>query len=154
MRLRSLVAAVLLAGSAPASAFAADSAAEEQKIRALDQQWVAAVQAKDAAGSAGFYAADGALLAPNAPIAQGTAAVTAAWQSLLGMKNVNLTFAPTSIVVASGGDMAYDIGTYNLSFDSDKGPVKDAGKYVVVWKKVDGDWKVAAGIFNSNGPAK
>jgi len=67
---------------------------------------------------------------------------------------VNLTFAPTSIVVASGGDMAYDIGTYNLSFDSDKGPVKDAGKYVVVWKKVDGDWKVAAGIFNSNGPAK
>jgi hypothetical protein len=32
--------------------------------------------------------------------------------------------------------------------------VKDEGKYVVAWKKVDGAWKVAADIFNSNVPHK
>jgi hypothetical protein len=30
--------------------------------------------------------------------------------------------------------------------------VRDRGKYVVVWRKVRGDWKVAADIFNSDGP--
>jgi uncharacterized protein (TIGR02246 family) len=146
-----MVTGVLLAAMGAARA---DMSADEQKIRALDQQWVAAVQAKDAAASAGFYAADGALLAQNAPIAKGSAAVAAAWQGLLGMKNIDLTFAPTEVTVSAGGDLAYDIGTYALSFDGDKGPVKDVGKYVVVWKKVDGQWKVAADIFNSDGAAK
>jgi uncharacterized protein (TIGR02246 family) len=155
MQYRFIPAVSLMAGLALAGCGRGpDVAAEAEKIRALDQQWVAAVQAKDAAASAGFYAADGALLAANAPMAKGTAAVTAAWQGLLGLKNVNLTFAPTEIVVSGSGDMAYDIGTYALGFDSDNGPVKDEGKYVVVWKKVDGGWKVAADIFNSNGPAK
>ena len=147
--------ALLAALSAAAPGVArADMSADEQKIRELDKQWVAAVQAKDAAASAGFYAADGALLAQNAPIAKGSAAVAAAWQGLLAMKNIDLTFAPTEVTVSAGGDMAYDVGTYSLSFDSDKGPVKDMGKYVVVWKNVDGQWKVAADIFNSDGAPK
>jgi len=50
--------------------------------------------------------------------------------------------------------MAYDIETYQLNFDSDKGPVKDVGKYVVVWTKVGTDWKVAVDIFDSDGPMK
>jgi uncharacterized protein (TIGR02246 family) len=156
MTFRSVMASVMLVGSVLAlSATArADMSADEQKIRELDQKWVAAVQAKDAAASAGFYAADGALLAANAPIARGTAAVTATWQGLLGLKNINLTFAPTQVMVSNSGDMAYDIGTYALSFDSDKGAVKDVGKYVVVWKKVGGEWKVAADIFNSDGAPK
>lgn len=132
----------------------ADMSADEQTIRALGQKVLAAVQAKDATASAGFYAADGAMLPADGQIAQGTAAITVAWQGLLGMKNVQLTFGPTQVTVASANDMAYEIGTYELSFDSDKGPVEDVGKYVVVWKKVGGDWKVAADISNSDGAAK
>lgn len=52
---------------------------------------------------------------------------------------------------ASSGDMAYEIGTYTLSFKGDKGPVQDKGKYVVVWKNTGGHWRAAADIFNSNG---
>jgi hypothetical protein len=29
----------------------------------------------------------------------------------------------------------------------------DTGKYVVVWRKVGGEWKAAADIFNSDLPA-
>src|SRR5262249_23938322 len=110
-----------------------------------------AVQAKDVAGAAAFYAPDAAMLPAGAPIARGKSAVTGAWQQLLDMKNVNLTFASTNVMVSSSGDMAYDIGTYQMSFDSDEGRVKDGGKYVVVWKKVGPDWKVAADISNSDG---
>jgi uncharacterized protein (TIGR02246 family) len=125
--------------------------ADEQKIRELNQKWVAAVQAKDATGAAAFYAPDAAMLPAGAPIARGKAAVAGAWQQLLSMKNINLTFASTNVIVSSSGDMAYDIGTYQMSFDSDEGRVKDVGKYVVVWKKVGPDWKVATDISNSDG---
>jgi ketosteroid isomerase-like protein len=70
------------------------------------------------------------------------------------MPGFELTFAPTDVHVSSGSDMAYEIGTYSLGFNGSQGPVKDEGKYVVVWKK-DGDaWKAAADIFNSNGAPK
>jgi len=125
--------------------------ADEQKIRELGQKWLGAVRAKDAVASAGFYASDGAMLNANAPLARGTAAITVAWQKLLSMRNVNLTFASTQLTVSNSGDMAYDVGAYELSFDDDKGMVKDIGKYVTVWKKVGGEWKVAADISNSDG---
>ena len=130
-----------------------DPAAEEQKIRALDQQWIAAVAAKDAGAVANFYASDGAMLSAGAPIANGTDAIAAAWKGLLALKNVNLTFAPTKVTIAAAGDLAYEVGTYALGFDGSTGPVKDQGKYVVVWKKVDGTWKVAADIYNTDLPA-
>jgi ketosteroid isomerase-like protein len=47
--------------------------------------------------------------------------------------------------------MAYEVGVYMLSFKTDKGPVQEKGKYVVVWKKSGNTWKVAADIFNSDG---
>lgn len=157
MTIRSLTASILLAGGllmTLGTAARSDTAADELAIRELDQKWLAAAQARDATASAGFYATDGALLPADAPIAQGTQAIIAAWQGIFGMKNAKLTFAPTQVTVASAGDVAYEIGTYEFSFDGDKGPVKDVGKYVVVWKKIGGDWKVTADIFNSDGATK
>ena len=157
MTIRSLTASILLAGGlllTLGTAARSDTAADELTIRELDQKWLAAAQARDATASAGFYATDGALLPADGPIAQGTQAIIAAWQGIFGMKNANLTFAPTQVTVASAGDMAYEIGTYEFSFDGDKGPVKDVGKYVVVWKKIGSDWKVTADIFNSDGATK
>ena len=146
-----LVACAMVMASHAASAQNVDLAAEADAIRALDVEWVAAVAAQDAAATAAFYAPDGAILPTGSPMAQGTDAVAAVWQGLFELPGFVLTFEPTFIEVSAAGDLAYDIGTYALSFDSDQGPVQDNGKYVVVWKKVDGVWKVAADIFNSNG---
>lgn len=44
-------------------------------------------------------------------------------------------------------EMAYEIGTYRLQL---RGPAQDEGKYLVVWKKAEGRWRVAADMFNSN----
>ncbi len=145
--------AALMAGGCASMTRVLDKTDEEQVIRTLDNEWVAAVARKDAAAVAAFYAPDGSVLPPNGPEARGTQAVAEFWSGLLALRNVQLTFAPTQVVVAQSGDIAYDIGTYALSFTTDKGPVKDSGKYVVVWKKVNEHWKVAADIFNSNAPA-
>ncbi len=134
-------------------AHAAGAATEEQRIRDLDKQWVAAVAKKDVAAITAFYAEDGAILPAGAPMAQGRDAIAKVWGSLVGLKNFALTFAPTKVTVARSRDVAYEVGTYALTFDGDKGPVRDAGKYVVTWKKIKRVWKVTADIFNSNAAA-
>ena len=126
----------------------------EQQIRQLDRDWVTKVAAKDLAGTVAFYAKDGVLMAPGAPPAQGTAAITEGWRGILGLPNGSLTFAPTRVAVAKSADLAYETGTYSLAFDGPKGRVQDEGKYVVVWKKEGGRWKAAADIFNTNLPAQ
>lgn len=98
-----------------------------------------------------MYAADGAMMAPGAPIAQGQPALEKAWGGLMQMPGFALTFKADKIEVASGGDMALDRGTYLLTLGGPKGETKEVGKYVVVWRNVDGQWKVAADIFNSDG---
>lgn len=126
-------------------------AAHEEAIRNINEQWLALIRDHDAAAVSMLYAADGAMMAPGAPIAQGQPALEQAWSGLMQMPGFGLTFKADQIVVASGGDMALDRGTYQLSLDGPEGETKDIGKYVVVWRNVDGQWKVAADIFNSDG---
>ena len=127
--------------------------AETARIREAIALWVSTVEAKDAAKIASFYTADGKFLVPNHPIADGRAAVQQAWQGLLDIPAVKLSFGPTMIDVADAGDMAYEVGTYRLSFDGPNGRMDDRGKYVVTWKKVDGRWLAAADILNTDMPA-
>ena len=130
-----------------------DQDREAGLIRQKIHDWVAAVGRRDAEAAARFYTRNGKLLVPNAPIAEGQAAVAAMWQNLLGLPNVRLTFGATIIEVAASGDLAYDQGTYALSFDGEKGRIEDRGKYAVVWKKEDGEWRAAVDILNSDLPA-
>ena len=133
---------------------AGDMRAEQKRIEELSNLWVAAVARKDVKAIANLYTTDGVFLPQNGPMTVGREAIGKAWAGLLQLPGVSLTFKPTRIDVSKGGDMAADIGTYKLSFDSKQGRVRDQGKYVVVWKKVDGEWQAFADIFNTNLPAQ
>ncbi len=134
------------------TAAAVDTAADEQAIRGHVDRWLQLVKAKDAAGISQIYTEDGAVMAPNAPIGKGRAAIQQTWASMMGTPGFDLTFAPEQIVVAGSGDMALDRGTYRMTIAPGGKPQRDTGKYVVVWRKVGGDWKAAADIFNSDVP--
>jgi uncharacterized protein (TIGR02246 family) len=125
---------------------------EANLIRQKIDDWVAAAASRDAEAVARFYTRDGKFLLPNAPIAEGHAAVAAMWNNLFGLPNMRLKFGPTVVEVAASGDFAYDQGTYTLSFDGPAGRIEDRGKYVVVWKKEDDEWLAAADILNSDLP--
>ena len=128
-----------------------NGAAHEQAIRKTNERWLALIRDHDAGAVSKLYTPDGAMMAPGAPIAQSQSALEKAWSELMKSPGFGLTFKADQIVVASGGDMALDRGTYELSLDGPNGPTKDIGKYVVVWRNIDGQWKVAADIFNSDG---
>jgi uncharacterized protein (TIGR02246 family) len=132
------------------STAAVDAGADEQAIRGQVDRWLQLVKAKDAAGIAELYAEDGAVMPPNAPIGKGRAAIQQTWTSMMRTPGFDLTFAPEQIVVSSSGDMALDRGTYSLTIAPDGTTQTDTGKYVVVWRKIDHEWKAAADIFNSD----
>jgi len=141
--------ALLLAGMlAMGPALAGDV---KHELDALTAQWVAAFKAKDFAAIEALMAPDALLLAPGAPPVQGPKAVAAIWESWGALPNVAIDFGGTFAEVADSGELAYDYGTYTFAFDGEQGPFKENGKYIVVWKKIDGAWKIAADIFNNNG---
>jgi uncharacterized protein (TIGR02246 family) len=137
----------------PAAAAAVDTRADEQAIRDLDKRWVDMVAARDSSGIAELFAEDGVEMMPNAPAFEGREGARRAFGGMFGMKGLKLTFEPKRIEIAQAGDMAVDRGTWELEADGPKDKIRDNGKYLVVWKKVGGQWKIAYDIFNSDKPA-
>ncbi len=125
---------------------------DEQQIRDLEQQWAEAVEERDLDAIVNLFAEDGRIMPPNAETAMGRDAVREAWQGILDLPELDFSFGPTDVSVAESGDMAYVIGTYRLAFQSEgqEEPTQDSGKYVDVWEKVDGEWKVMVEMYNSN----
>jgi ketosteroid isomerase-like protein len=128
-------------------------AADEKVIRDLDAQWSKAAAARDVDGTVSYYSDDASLLAPNAPIASDRQSIRASWASLLG-PDTSLSWQATKVEVARSSDLAYLVGTYQLTTKDARGnAVADNGKFVEVWKKqADNKWKVVADIFNSDLP--
>jgi ketosteroid isomerase-like protein len=65
-------------------------------------------------------------------------------------------FISTSITclgreVSASGDMAWEYGSFVSEFEGPDGRTKSEGKYLGVWKKVDGKWKSAAVSISGNG---
>ena len=130
-----------------------DPAADEQAIRSQVARWHDLIKAKDAAGIAQLYTEDGAFMPANAAIAKGRDAIEQNWAAMIAIPGFELDISPEQIIVSSSGDMALDRGAYRLAMAPEGGEVIDTGKYVVVWRKVGGEWKAAADIINSDLPA-
>lgn len=122
--------------------------AEEQAIRARANEMAAAARAGNASKTASFYAEDAVFLPAHMPIVRGRGAITTAWTDMLKTPGLNLTFEPTRITVAESGDLAEDVGTYRMTVQSPQGTYVEDGKYVVVWKKVNGEWRISSDIYN------
>lgn len=130
----------------------ADRAAEEARIRELDRQALRAAQAKDAATFANLYSADAVHFPSNMPVARGRETIRRAWAEALAMPGLAVQWEPTRIEVAESADLAYVMGTYRLGGDMPGGRLDDRGNYLVVWKKIDGQWRAIADIGASEVP--
>jgi uncharacterized protein (TIGR02246 family) len=140
-------------GTSPEAAASVTSTADEEAIRSQVARWLQLVKSKDSAAIAQMYTEDGAVMPPNATIGKGRTAIQQTWASMMNTPGFELTFAPEQIVLSGSGDMALDRGTYRLAIAPSGKAQSDTGKYVVVWRKVGGEWKAAADIFNSDLPA-
>ena len=115
-------------------------------IEAANKRFVEAFSKGDAARIADMYAEGARVMPPNSPMAQGRQRIQELWQSLINT-GAKLTLSTSD--VEAHGNVVYEVGTYELIFPDNK---RDAGKYVVVWRRQKGDWKLAVDIWNSNMP--
>lgn len=129
----------------------ASQSSDEQILRKLDADWGDAATRHDLEAVVAFYAEDGSLVWPGAPAHHGRQKIHAAWSEMFKMyKGLTLSFFPERIDIAPGGEMAADFGKVTLGQDTAKGHVEETAKYVVVWKKVEGAWKVFYDCYNMN----
>ncbi len=143
---------LLIAGASLSIAQKANPNDDEQAIRKLDKEWSAAAQTKDVDKTVSFYSDDASALPFNAPIATGKDQIRQVWAHLTSLPGFALTFGPTKIEVAKSGDLAYDVGTFELKSNDAQGNVNtEVGKYVVVWKKQpDKQWKAIIDMFSTD----
>jgi len=152
-RIWALVGICLAVGSGLAVAQGAkvDRAAEEAALRALDKAWSEAANRKDLDATVAFMAEDGETLAPNEPVARTKEAIRASWNGLMQLPDAKISWQAERAQVAESGELGYTSGTYSLSFTGADGKtVTDNGKYLEVWKKVDGKWKCLSDAYNSS----
>ncbi|GAA4375623.1 nuclear transport factor 2 family protein [Hymenobacter koreensis] len=115
-------------------------------IRRINQQLETSLERGDAAALATLYTADGMLLPAGSDTVQGHSAIAAYWQSVMdqGFRRAELH---TVEVDQLGPDSAVELGTYRLTGDNNS---PDHGKYIGVWKRENGHWKLQRDIWNSN----
>jgi uncharacterized protein (TIGR02246 family) len=129
--------------------------AEEAAIRALDAEWSKAATAKNLDHVMKFYATDGSVVWPDQPPAKGHAAIRASWEKIYkAAPDMYLDFKPTRIEIASGGDVASDFGVVHFAPHAKPDDRKNTAKYLVVWKREHGAWKVLYDSWNWNAPEK
>lgn len=129
---------------------AARSAAETavREIRQLDREWIQMVEAKDTSGIVDLYVEGaGRIMPPESPAGVGREALRQFWSAAVNFPH--LTFEPDTIVASEAGDLAADIGS--VTFRPPGADANVRGKYIVVWVRQDGEWKILADIFNTDG---
>jgi uncharacterized protein (TIGR02246 family) len=118
-------------------------------IDSVNQNFMDAFSRADAAGIAALYTEDTKLLPPGFPMMTGKEAVQSFWQ---GAMNSGVTEAKLeTLELESQGNLASEIGRFTLTVQLQGSETTTmTGKYVVVWKKQDGSWKLHIDIWNTD----
>lgn len=131
-----------------------DVAAFEDAVRARSEQVFAAESVEDIDKAMTFWAENAIVQPPDAPQIQGKQAVRELYQQLFPGDQLSDFFGQAShIEVSEAGDLAYEYGVNKIiEHETDRNLI-DEGKYLIVWKKIDGEWYIRALSFSSNAPA-
>lgn len=130
----------------------AASAADEAAIRAAQNSWYKAFNARDAAAVAAHYTDDAVVSAPGVPAARGSAAIrdlVAKMAQEFTAEGLTAVEGPASEVGVSG-DFAWQGDTYKVVDKS--GATQDVGKTLTVFQRRDGKWMMIRDTWNSDSP--
>jgi ketosteroid isomerase-like protein len=148
------LATVLATGCAPQpdadarnSAAAFDLDAVRTRIREQNRQFTAAHVAGDVAAIDAMFLPDARSYPPGAPAAVGINAIHALTVDFL--KAGVSEFREETTAFYGNVEYVVDEGTYTLTYGEG---VTERGKYINVWKQIDGSWRIQANIWNADPP--
>ena len=147
-----ILAASMMAGCAVPQV---DVAAETEAVRIRSEGVVAAESAQNVAEALTFYAEEAIVQPAGAPQVQGKEAIGDLYRQYGGFETGQLKeFSGTTshIEVSAAGDLAYEYGVNRMVLAGPEGDLLDVGKYLLIWKKINGEWFVAALSYSSDSP--
>jgi len=126
----------------------AQSPAPEPFPQEVADAWVERYAANDAAGVAALYTEDAQLLPPDMEIVSGRAAI----QEFVAKTNPpgGPAFEIATVETLVFGDHAHRQGSFTVN--SPDGTSLETGKFLELWKKVDGKWLIHRDMWSSNAP--
>jgi ketosteroid isomerase-like protein len=123
-----------------------DLNAAKTKIQEITNRFTEAHITKDTAYLNNIFTDDARIFPPNSEIVTGKNAI-----SQLNTDWVNYgiyEFKEVSTSFYGNEEYLIDEGNYHLLYGEDN--VIDNGKYINIWKKVNGEWKIYSNIWNTN----
>ena len=132
----------------------AQAAVEEQKLWELSHDLVEVEKSKDLETTLSLFTEDSVLQAPGTPQVEGLECVRALVEEMFQLPFEDFESGAERIVVSVEANMAYELGWYRMPFEGPEGLIHEEGKYTIVWRKVDGEWKYLVGCWNNNEPTQ
>ena len=119
------------------------------EIEEANKNFMALIAAGDSVGLANSYTVDAKFMSGGAPSVTGRSNIQTAMSNIIqsGITRIDLRLGNvygSENLIAEEGELTLFVG--------DKAVAEE--KYIVLWKKEDGRWKLFRDIFNSNLPTK
>jgi uncharacterized protein (TIGR02246 family) len=122
-------------------------------ITAKNEAFGAAFAAQQADALAAAYTADGVVMPPGMPAVTGRDNIQATFAGMFGGMPEGVTLTLRTTQVTANGPVAVERGVYTMTGPGPDGsPMESTGKYLVEWRKVDGEWFMAADVWNADMP--
>ena len=118
-------------------------------LNKLTAEFQTAYNAGEAAKVASMYADDAVLMPPDEQMVKGRSAIEARLKRDMQKGKATIKLSPSESAIS--GDHAHEAGTTTVTLP-DGSTLSE--KYLVVYKKVGGTWKIAYDIWNSSAPPK
>ena len=125
------------------------AAEPSSEIGAANHRFMEAFGRGDAASVAQLYTSGAQLLPANSDVVAGTSAIQSFWQGVMDM-GIQEVILETRELEARD-ETANEVGRYTLKTAG--GQLADNGKYLVIWKRDGGSWKVHRDIWTTSQPA-
>lgn len=129
-----------------------DRQKEEQTIRDMEARWRSSLTARDTAAIRTYYTEDAIYSPQGTPALRGRDAVSARWAREFLIPGFKLERTPIRIEIANSGDLATEVGTYDVQFQEKNQPRRATGTYTTTWRKTDEGWKIASYMWNQGAP--
>jgi ketosteroid isomerase-like protein len=129
-------------------------------VEGLNKEFAAAFETRDFAPVAEMFTDDAVMLPPRRGLVRGRDDIQSYWSSAKRVKDLQFE---SETVTPLAGDVARDIGTLRMRIEPGRARRQSlaesgeggesqarevAGKYVFIWRKLGGDWKLETGIWN------
>jgi len=143
-----IVLAALALAALPARAGSQEDVAQMQ---AGTRAWTAAYNAGRVEPILALYGPDAVVMPPDAPLAAGADAIRAwATADVAAAQAAHLRILPTEGAAGVAGDLGWNSGVFKIVDAS--GSTVGTGKFVEVWRRDHGQWRMIRDIWN-NDPA-